>query len=276
MPGPTPITEITEGIVSIEGVVKRADAPLLEAPASGRQCVAYVVTSGVLTGALTQGAQPFFVKDETGEVLVVPDRFTARLGGRERHANLDVVDADAKTVSDELAGLREQLSGNRDPDMVRRRRTLRKLYTLLCAIRAHARGNCHVGKSLEGQERYIARNTELFKSEHAPQKLMTLKVTREETVLTVGQRARVTGLADRRAHALATGAGYRERSTMLVVLAPEDEPLLLVGEGAEEVEAERLQEHNAVVTPKQDPVRWQIAVFLMFLIVIVLGLLFKR
>lgn len=251
-----------------------ADAPLLVAAASGRPCVCWVVTSGLLTGPLKQEGQPFFVKDAGGEILVLPDRFTARLGGREQHADLEVVDADVRLVSDQLATVRDKLREKRDPEVVQQRKTLRKLYTLLCAIRAHARGHCHVGKSLEGQERFIAKNTALFASEFAPKKLRTLELTREETILTVGQQVRVTGVASRRVDGLAAGSGYRERSTRLVLSAPEDEPLLIIGEGAEEAEQERRIE--AAVTPEQNPVRLQFALGLMLAILALAGWLLTR
>lgn len=236
MQEPTPIAELHEGLACVEGIVVAADAPLLRAAASGRPCVCYVVASGRLTGSLQQEAQPFFVKDAGGEVLVLPDRFTARLAGCEQHANPDIVDADVQLVNDRLAIVRERLRSKSDPELSQQRKTLRKLHALLCAIRAHTHGQCIVGESLEEQERFIADGSALFESEYAPKQLRTLTAVREETILTVGQRVRVSGVAARRADGLTAGSGYRERATRLVLAAPEDEPLLLVGEGADETE----------------------------------------
>ncbi|HMR05080.1 MAG TPA: hypothetical protein PKA88_04870 [Polyangiaceae bacterium] len=253
MAAPVPIASlVVDGVATVEGQVRRTDAALLEAPASGRQCVAYVVSSGVLTGALDQAGQAFFLKDESGEILVLPERFTARLGHRETLANLSVVDADVRAVSDSLSALRDKLKQGRTPELVDEQRTLRKLYTLLCAIRAHSRGHCHVGKSLEGQERFIAKNTALFEHEYAPRKLRTFKLMREETILAVGDYVRVTGKVEQRVHALAGGAGYRERATLLTITAPAEELLVLIAEGASQAEAER---HQELVAAKSRPAR---------------------
>jgi len=111
------------------------------------------------------------------------------------------------------------------------RRALRALATLLCAVRAHARGNVHVGGSLEGQERYIRERTPAVRGAERVRQLM---IERYETTLEEGQEITVEGVALRESVRDPDRArGYRDAPLRArwTPVAPPDDVVTVTGQG---------------------------------------------
>jgi cell division protein FtsB len=167
-------------------------------------------------------AQDFYVEDESGRVLVVMQDYSLELG-RSASAAADVVDADIQDVQQRLQKLAER-ARKKGNDLAERdkaeRRTLRNLYTLLCAIRAHRSGRCHVGKSLEGQQRYILERSRSFLRSGMADEVASLRLVGSESLLVEGQEVSVEGEVCLEQDPDAPRAGYRSRPTRTVLRAP--------------------------------------------------------
>ncbi len=224
MPDPTDtprIADLTPGPVRVRGVARSTGIPPLSAPRSGLPCLCYVLADNA---GDEHGAQDFWVEDESGRVLVVMQGFTLDLG-RSATAAAEVVDADIQAVQERLAELAERArkKGNEMADKLRaERKTLRKLYTLLCSIRAHRAGRCHVSKTLDGQQRYILQQSRYFMNSGAADGIATLKLVGAESLLVDGQEVRIEAEACLEQDPDARDGGYRARPTRTVLRAPMD------------------------------------------------------
>jgi hypothetical protein len=221
-PTDTPrIADLTPGPVRVRGVARSSGIPPLSAPRSGLACLCYVLADNA---GDEHGVQDFWVEDESGRVLVVMQDITLDLG-RSATAAAEVVDADIQAVQERLAELAERArkKGNEMADALRaERKTLRKLYTLLCAIRAHRSGRCHVSKTLDGQQRYILEQSRYFMNSGAAQGIATLKFVGAESLLVDGQEVRIEAEACLEQDPDARDGGYRSRPTRMVLRAPMD------------------------------------------------------
>lgn len=169
-----------------------------------------------------QRAQDFYIEDDSGRALVAMQDFDLELG-RSATAAAEVVDADIQDVQQRLAKLAER-ARKKGNDMAERykaeRRTLRGLYTLLCAIRAHRSGRCHVGKSLEGQQRYILERSRHFMQSDVARNVASLRLVGAESLLVEGQEVSVEGDVCLEQDPDAPRADYRSRPTRKVLRAP--------------------------------------------------------
>ncbi|MBX3125906.1 MAG: hypothetical protein KF718_04290 [Polyangiaceae bacterium] len=234
MKAPSTIAAAEVGPVVLEGVARSDGRELLLAPLSSRPCIAYRVAGRASGHTQEQGARDFLLEDETGSVLVSGASVELALGQLHVGASIQALDADIHEVSAELAKLKTQakrLQGKAASDARRELRELRGLYTLLCAIRAHANGKCHVGKSLAGQERYIEERSQAYQGKR--RELATIHLMRHETILEEGARVRVEGELAIEASPVDGGGGYRDRATHRVVRAPKRGSVNIVAEGSE-------------------------------------------
>ncbi|MCA9600212.1 MAG: hypothetical protein KC776_43210 [Myxococcales bacterium] len=215
------IADLTPGPVRVRGRAKSTGVAPLSAPRSGLACLCYSLADNA---GGEHDAQDFWVEDDSGRVLVVMQDFTLDLG-RSATAAAEVVDADIHAVQERLAKLAERArkKGNEMADALRsERKTLRKLYTLLCAIRAHRSGRCHVSKTLDGQQRYILEQSRYFMSTGAADGIATLKLVGAESLLLDGQEVQVEAEACLEQDPDARDGGYRVRPTRTVLRAPMD------------------------------------------------------
>lgn len=227
-----PIAELAEGAVTIEGVVRSSGAEPLVAPISKRACICYEVHSGLVGGGAEEDAQPFYLEDDSGRVLVEMDSYALELGAIVRQKQMAVLDADINAVAQRLADLKTKARDIADHEDKRSAfahvRQLKEVATLLCCIRAHARGNVHHGGDLAGQEKYIAAMSQKFSQHGDTTEMPTQFLGQQDTVLLDGHAARVSG----RAIGKSAGAGYRDGARQLVIVAPEDGTIVVSGEGA--------------------------------------------
>ncbi len=230
------------GQVTISGVVQ-PHRDMLTSRATGRQCVCYAVVGGLLSNAgdEREAACDFIVQDESGRALIVMDRFRLSLGALESGGLMNVLEADIDKVSATISDLKAEARSRHDAsrrEVDAKLREMKALATLLCAIRAHARGNVHVGKSLAAQERFIHERSQELKGADTQGRQSELGsmparyVQSHETILREGDHVQVTGYATQEPDPTAA-AGYRDRPRWTVVRAPEGGLLHVEGEGAE-------------------------------------------
>ena len=214
-----------------EGVIRPAASVALRSPLGDRECVYWDVREGASDDVLERGVQPFWLEDATGRVLVTPVQPVVGARGERRTALLDQVVSDVDAVAARIRELKEGL--REDPnrrELVQERRRLAKVATLLCAIRAEANGNVHLGGDLAGQREWIDRYAHL--ADDGPGAgSVGLRVQRWETVLCEGQRIAIEGRIDRAPTPpgiAGRGGGYRTAPTCLTL---GDEPLVILGLG---------------------------------------------
>ena len=206
--------------------MRSTGVPSLIAPISKRSCICYQVHAGVVNDATAENAQPFYLEDATGRALVEMDRYKLELGALVRQKQMAILSANINDVSRSISELKPKAS--HDSRVRSQLRELRELATLLCAVRAHARGNIHHGKTLEGQARYIEKQSHKYRQHSAARVVAAQFLGRFDTLLVDGQNARVTGEATLRR----ASGGYRDGARELVIVAPKGEQIHVSGEGA--------------------------------------------
>lgn len=251
------IAQAQEGQISqISGVVHLVDTSLCT-PHDNRPCAYYEVRDGLASRPARSEARSFVVEDQTGRALVVmePERHEVSLVGRSVQEAIAVLDADINEVSDRLHDLKQQIR-NGSPAEQRKLvpviRRHRELATVLCAIRAHARGRTHIKGTLDEQEAYIRKTSAKFEESEA-KRAHKLFVERQEATLVEGQRVTVRGYFqwEPDPDPAAMAGGYRSRPLRLTVRAPAGEQLLVVGEGVDRAEGEqRAEEHKRPAAPQ--------------------------
>ena len=127
------------------------------------------------------------------------------------------------------------MAANKRREVDAQLREMKGLATLLCAIRAHARGNVHVGKTIKGQAKYIQKNSKKYEDAGGTQQIAARYLKSFDTVLTIGDAVTVSGVASQEPDPTAAG-GYRDRATRTVIRAPDDGVVEVSGEGAEAAE----------------------------------------
>lgn len=247
-----PTAEVAAGPTTIEGVVRQAEEAPLIAPLSGRACVCYEVHRGLLGGMKSQDAQRFYLEYDGGRALVEMDRFRLELGSLARKQVLEVLDADINAIAMQLSDLKvrlRQAQGHRQSVLQKELRELKGLATLLCAVRAHARGNVHTGRTLEGQERFIAAQSTLYQADGELRQIPSRYLEQFDTILAAGQRARVTGEAR---WGTGPSQGYRDGARQLIIFAPEDGEVLVEGQGAREAQRAMAKQSDAALAADED------------------------
>ena len=235
----TPIAEIESGArVRVAGRVRQAAPTPLRSKLSDRECVYWDVRADAADAPLESDAQNFWVEDATGRALVRAGTLSVRLRQHRREDYLEQIVSDVDAVGVRIRELKDQLR-EQGPDHARltaERRRLAKVATLLCAMRAEANGNVHLGGNANGQRAWIERNAHLADDgPGAASVKMRVKrrVERLEVALEVGQRVEVEGFAEVTpvpAGYGGTSGGYRTAPTCLTLRADE-RPVLVLGVG---------------------------------------------
>ena len=200
----------------VRGTVEAA-GPLVEGP-DGEGCVYWDRRARLTDEAAEHGGERFWVVDGEHRVLVAADHLEeVRARGDWREEVIAIATSEIAAVSQELAELKEKLKRHDDPQLRRRRKHLAKVATLLCSLKAHARGKVHGKGTLESQARWIEKNRHLADDgpgkatmERAVQRLVM--VLRPGDEVTVSARFQVEPLPA----GLGAGGGYRDRPTCLV------------------------------------------------------------
>lgn len=191
--------------------------------------------AGLHAEAEERAAQDFWLDTEAGSVLVRAERLELEARAVRQKQVLAVVDGEIEQVSEairELKQLQREAGGRSAAEFGSERRRLAKVATLLCAVRAAARGRVHMKGTLESQAKWIAANSHLADG-GAGSKSVGLSVDRWEITIEEGQRVEVEGICQEEAilATLAACDGYRSRPTALVLRAPAEAPIRVVGVG---------------------------------------------
>ncbi|MEM9068435.1 MAG: hypothetical protein AAGE52_08005 [Myxococcota bacterium] len=201
----------------VRGSVQSFQGPQ-RSPIGGHECVYWDTRPRVGAEPEQRSGTPFWVVDATGKVLVLPREVLVRGPQAREQAVVEAAAGDIAAVSHRIRAIKQELRESPDGDLRRERRRLAKLATVLCAIRAHARGNVHRGGTLEGQQRFIDANLHLVQDGDG-EKTIRLMMSRFEVLLCDGEKVRVSGrFAVEPMPAGIEGAqGYRDRATCIVV-----------------------------------------------------------
>lgn len=235
----TPIAEIESGArVRVAGRVRQAAPTPLRSKLSDRECVYWDVRADAADAPLESDAQDFWVEDATGRALVRAGALSVRLRQHRREDYLEQIVSDVDAVGVRIRELKDQLreQGPDHAQLTAERRRLAKVATLLCAMRAEANGNVHLGGDANGQRAWIERNAHLADDgPGAASVKMRVKrrVERLEVALEVGQRVEVEGFAEVTPVPAGYGGasgGYRTAPTCLTLRA-DDRPVLVLGVG---------------------------------------------
>lgn len=229
------IADLSDGS---EAVVRGTIVPTRDLATSpgGVECVYWELAAERCGGVL------FWLTDDSGRALVDPRdaSVTARAEYRERVIALATTElADVEERIRVLKRRRGKVAGALAKRDNAERNQLRKLATLLCAIRAQARDNVHVGGTLEGQRRYIAERTTQFAGSNSEAIRLT---TAREVTLGAGDEVEVAGFVsvERVPQELATG-GYRDLPTCAHLRAPAGGQLRIRGLGDAAPQPEALE-----------------------------------
>jgi hypothetical protein len=205
-------------------------------------------------------------------VLVRAERLLLDAKAVREKQVLSVVETEIEDVSErirELKRLQREAGGKSAREFNQERRRLAKVATLLCAVRAAARGRVHGKGTLESQAKWIEQNAHIARGGPGSESV-ALTVDRWEIAVEEGQRVEVEGqIAEEAIPAtLAASDGYRSRPTARVLRAPRGLPLRVVGMG--EISASRTEVAPATRAQKKvlrdvDPEktrRWILAIAL--------------
>lgn len=197
----------------IRGVV-RAAGQTLRSKLHGVACVYWDVRVGLADEPEATDVCAFWLEDASGErFLVRSEGLDVDVRAHRAEALVQVVEADIAVVS---ATIRELKDASRTGPIAkqgeanRERRRLAKVATLLCAVRAEARGNVHVGGTLDGQRAWIAKNASLATGVGG--RSLERREERFEVVLREGDAVEVEGQLRREPLPSGLGGGYRERT----------------------------------------------------------------
>lgn len=215
------IGELQEGDpATVSGKVRAAGRTLVSR-LHGRACVYWDVRRGLDDAPREHEACAFWVEDESGtRVLVRADALRVEVRGQRTQQLIETVESDIVVVSEQIRSVKDRArgaAGEAQRDLARERRRLAKVATLLCVIRAQARGNVHVGGTLSGQAKWIDANAKLA-SETAGGRTVKMMVDHWEVVLAESDTVEVVGVARRELlPAELGGGGYRDRSDCLAI-----------------------------------------------------------
>ena len=169
-----------------------------------------------------------------GPVLIRPEAVRIVAGGEERKTLVETATSDLHAVTARIRVLKDELraSAGADKKLRAERKRLAKIATLLCAIRAHARGNVHASANLEEQQKFIDQHMGLIQSDGLGTATMKMMVHRLEIVLAPDDPVEVEGVfrIEPMPPDVGGAQGYRERPACWTVRAGE-KPALVVGVG---------------------------------------------
>jgi len=227
-------------VARLHGKVRFFGNAPLTSPLGERRCVYHEVRDPLKPDEQAEGrGQDFFLEDDSGRAVVIMKRHEVDMTPRMSQELVSLLDASVQAVSTHLHVLKDRYRSSAGDEQRRLSRELnrkKKVATLLCALRAQARGRVHMGKSPEDQAERIARLKEQIESDEELQAADPIPIQRYEVTLEEGEEVTVEGFCqwepdpDPRAE----GASYRERPLRLVVRAPLDGVLRVEGEARAE------------------------------------------
>ena len=250
------IAELQEGeFARIRGRIRRA-APELLLVAGERRVVYRDVRKDVHAEPDQREGQPFWVEDAHGDrVLIRPEAIRIVAGGEEQDTLVETATSDLQAVTSRIRVLKDELreTGGADKTLRSERKRLAKIATLLCAIRAHARGNVHASANLEEQQRFIDEHMGLIQSDGLGTATMKMMVHRLEVILQPDDPVQVEGVfrIEPMPPDVGGAQGYRERPVCWT-LRDGDEPATLIGMGKVSP-AQNLEEKRGAKKAKSAP-----------------------
>ena len=204
----------------IRGRVRGARPELLLSKLGQKRCVYWDMRQGLDAPPEERESQAFWLEDATGKVLIPRDGVVIEARGERRKALVERATADIHAVTERIRQLKQELrSGTASGEVMRERQHLAKVATLLCAIRAHARGNVHNAASLKHQEEFIERNKHLVEGQDLGADTIEMMVQRFEVVLCEGDEVEAEGLfrVEPMPPDIGGAQGYRERPACLTL-----------------------------------------------------------
>lgn len=227
--------------VRVSGVVRAlADAPL-ESQIAKLPCVYWDVRNGLDDAPEDSAAQSFWIEDASGRVLIPEGRIDVDARAERRKTVLMTVANDLVAVENRLREIKDEQSrvaGAEASRLQREKKHLSKVATLLCAIRAHARGRVHGRGTLRSQEAWIRENSQLTAGGALGAASTQLMADRWETVLRDGDAVDAIGVVsiEPAPPESMRGASYRSVAT---VTALREVRIVGTGASAPPTEAER-------------------------------------
>ncbi len=214
----TTIAELREGEEAIVRGTIEAAGPLVEGP-DGQRCVYWEKRQRMGAPASESGGDRFWVIDGEARVLVPAEELTdLSAAGNWTQEVVTLATSEISAVSRELSDIKQRLRAKDDPELRRRKKHLAKVATLLCSVKAHARGKVHGKGNLTSQAEWIEKNKHL--ADDGPGKATIEKaVSRLLVVLEPGDPVTVSGRfrMEPMPPGLGSGGGYRDRPTCWVV-----------------------------------------------------------
>ena len=232
----TPIAELGDGAAGrVVGRVVPATSTLLTSALGARPCVYWDVRRGLSDAPERYEAQDFWVQDESGRVLVRADALEVSARAERQKTVVETATSDFQAVSARLKELKDQLRELQGPAAApvrQERRRLSKVATLLCAVRAHARGNVHLGGTLASQAKWIEEHRRLADGKLGS-KTVQLVVDSWEVTLEPGSQVELRGTFHHEPMPASYGAdgGYRQAPTCLTARGSRGGPVIVEGRG---------------------------------------------
>lgn len=217
----------------IRGVV-RAAGQTLRSKLNQAPCVYWDVRVGLADEPEATDVCAFWVEDASGErFLVRSEGLDVDVRAQRAESLVQVVEQDIIAVSATIRALKETAKHGpvaQQGEANRERRRLAKVATLLCAVRAEARGNVHVGGDLAGQRAWIAKHVHIASNEAGA--TLQRREERFEVVLREGDAVEVEGQLRREPLPSGLGGGYRERTDCWAVGPGPSGQVRVLGVGA--------------------------------------------
>ncbi|MBK7773959.1 MAG: hypothetical protein IPI43_07435 [Sandaracinaceae bacterium] len=217
----------------IRGVVRTA-GQTLRSKLNDAPCVYWDVRVGLADEPEATDVCTFWVEDEGGErFLVRVDALEVDVRAQRAESLVQLVEEDIIAVSATIRALKETAKHGplaQQGEANRERRRLAKVATLLCAVRAEARGNVHVGGDLAGQRKWIAAHVHIATNEAG--RSLQRREERFEVVLREGDSVEVSGVLRREPLPSGLGGGYRERTDCWAMAPGASGHVRVVGVGA--------------------------------------------
>jgi hypothetical protein len=279
-----PIADVEEGsTVTVTGEVRLGQA--LTSPLGGKRCAYYAVhehllDEGQLGTPQEHAARDFVIEDASGRALVVMENHQVTIGAERRKQAVEALDADIHELSARLRELKDQLRAGGGPNHKALHAELmqkKRLATLLCTVRAHARGKLHAQRDLAEQEEYIVSESARYQQGEGVTRAASVLVDRYEATIEEGLRVWVTGVAGWEPDPDVV-RGYREQARRLVLRAPEGKALLVRTESVQtavlpNVRNVRRRDARAAKLNKLKPIGLRGAITFMAALTLVLGVI---
>ncbi len=272
---------IGEGsVVKLAGVVRLAHDQPLRSQLKNKPAVCWEVREGLHDQAKAREGQDFWVDTDQGPVLIVAQHLQLDARAERSVEVLAIVDAEIDDVSSRLREIKKEKRTKAGPgaaELNREQKRLAKVATLLCAIRAQARGRVHLSGTLASQQEWIRKNAHLAQGGPGGSSAQ-LAIEGWEIAIEEGQSVEVEGICLTEAipPGLASTDGYRSRLTGLVMRGSEDSPLRVIGKGAIAASlTERGPRERVPEPPLVDPgksLRWTLGVGLALVALLVWAL----